>query len=35
VLKDRASTYNEPFSINITKFDGTTATVSNQGDKGN
>jgi hypothetical protein len=30
VLKDRATTYNEPFSINITKFDGTTATISNQ-----
>ena len=30
VLKDRARGYAEPFSINITKFDGTTVTVSNQ-----
>jgi len=29
-LKDRAKGYNEPFTINITKFDGTTATISNQ-----
>ena len=29
VLQDRASSYNEPFTINITKFDGTTATISN------
>ena len=29
-LRDRAKTYNEPFSINITKFDGTTATISNE-----
>jgi hypothetical protein len=29
ILKDRATTYNEPFNINITKFDGTTATISN------
>jgi len=29
VLQDRASTYNEKFSINITKTDGTTATISN------
>jgi hypothetical protein len=29
MLKDRATTYNEPFNINITKFDGTTATISN------
>jgi hypothetical protein len=29
VLRDRARSYNEPFSITITKFDGTTATVSN------
>jgi len=29
VLKDRAAGYNEPFRIKITKFDGTTATVSN------
>jgi len=32
VLKDRALTYNEPFTIKVTKVDGTTATVSNQGD---
>jgi hypothetical protein len=31
VLRDRATTYNEPFNINITKFDGTTATISNSG----
>ncbi len=30
VLKDRAKSYNEPFAINITKFDGTTATITNQ-----
>src|SRR5271167_20483 len=30
VLQDRASSYNEPFTINITKFDGTIATISNQ-----
>jgi len=30
VLRDRAASYNEPFTINITKFDGTTATISNQ-----
>jgi len=30
VLKDRAKSYNEPFTINITKFDGTTATITNQ-----
>ena len=30
VLKDRALSYNEPFTINITKFDGTTATITNQ-----
>jgi len=29
VLQDRASTYNEKFSASITKFDGTTATISN------
>lgn len=29
VLRDRASTYNQKFSVNITKFDGTTATISN------
>ncbi len=31
VLQDRANSYNEPFSITITKFDGTTATISNPG----
>ncbi len=31
VLQDRANSYNEPFSITITKFDGTTATISNAG----
>ena len=30
VLQDRAKSYNEPFTITITKFDGTTATISNQ-----
>ena len=30
VLQDRAEGYNEPFTINITKFDGTTATIANQ-----
>ena len=30
VLQDRAASYNEPFTIKITKFDGTTATISNQ-----
>ena len=30
VLQDRASSYNEPFTISITKFDGTTATISNR-----
>jgi membrane-associated phospholipid phosphatase len=28
-LRDRAKTYNEPFTVNLTKFDGTTATISN------
>jgi hypothetical protein len=31
VLNDRARSYNEPFRITITKFDGTTATISNPG----
>ncbi|MGH9774464.1 MAG: phosphoesterase [Candidatus Acidiferrales bacterium] len=31
VLQDRARSYNEPFSITITKFDGTPATISNPG----
>ncbi len=30
VLQDRAKSYNEPFTVNITKFDGTTATITNQ-----
>ena len=30
VLRDRAKSCNEPFTITITKFDGTTATISNQ-----
>ena len=30
ILKDKAKSYNEPFTINITKFDGTTATITNQ-----
>ncbi|MEP6569882.1 MAG: vanadium-dependent haloperoxidase [Acidobacteriota bacterium] len=29
-LRDRARSYNEKFTINITKFDGTTATITNQ-----
>jgi len=31
VLQDRASSYNEPFQISFTKFDGTTVTISNVG----
>jgi hypothetical protein len=31
-LKEKARTYNEPFTIHLTRFDGTTATISNQGD---
>ncbi len=30
-LRDRARTYNEPFTVELTKFDGTTATISNKG----
>jgi hypothetical protein len=30
MLKDRAATYNEPFTVTLTKLDGTTATISNQ-----
>jgi hypothetical protein len=30
ILQDRARSYNEPFTINITKFDGTAATITNQ-----
>src|SRR5207302_7908159 len=29
-LRDRAKTYNEPFTVKLTKFDGTIATISNQ-----
>ena len=32
VLSDRARSYNEPFKITITKFDGTTATITNPRD---
>lgn len=28
-LRNKARTYNEPFTVSITKFDGTTATISN------
>jgi hypothetical protein len=31
VLQDRARSYNEPFNITITKFDGTQVTISNPG----
>jgi hypothetical protein len=31
VLKDRAKSYSEPFKITMTKFDGTTVTISNPG----
>jgi hypothetical protein len=30
MLKDRAVTYNEPFTVTLTKLDGTTASISNQ-----
>lgn len=30
-LKNRAKTYNEPFTVHLTKFDGTKAIISNQG----
>jgi hypothetical protein len=30
ILQDRAKSYNEPFTMSITKFDGTTATITNQ-----
>jgi hypothetical protein len=30
-LAEKAKTYNEPFTIRLTKFDGTTATISNVG----
>ena len=29
-LQDRALTYAEPFTVNLTKIDGTIATISNQ-----
>jgi hypothetical protein len=29
-LRDRARTYNEPFTVELTKFDGTIATIFNQ-----
>ena len=31
ILRDRARSYNEPFTISIRKFDGTTATITNTG----
>ena len=31
ILRDRAQTYNEPFTVHLQKFDGTTATISNEG----
>jgi hypothetical protein len=34
VLHDRAQTYNEKFTVHLTKFDGTTATISNQATSG-
>ena len=30
ILQDQAQTFNEKFTVNVTKFDGTTATISNQ-----
>lgn len=30
-LAEKAKTYNEPFTVQLTKFDGTMATISNQG----
>ncbi len=30
-LKNKAQTYNEPFTVHLTKFDGTTATITNKG----
>jgi hypothetical protein len=30
MLRDRAKSNNEPFTISITKFDGTTAVITNQ-----
>ncbi len=34
VLADRANSYNEPFKITITKFDGTKATITNMSGRG-
>ena len=31
ILNDRAKSYDEPFTITITKFDGTLAEISNEG----
>jgi hypothetical protein len=33
VLRDRAQSYNEPFTITLTKFDGTTVTITNRPDR--
>jgi hypothetical protein len=30
ILQDQAQTFNEKFTVRITKLDGTTATISNQ-----
>jgi len=30
ILQDQTQTFNEKFTVNLTKFDGTTATISNQ-----
>jgi hypothetical protein len=30
MLQDRAATYAEKFTVNLTKIDGSTATISNQ-----
>jgi len=34
ILRDRAQSYSEPFQISITKFDGTTATITNMSGRG-
>jgi len=34
ILRDRAQSYNEPFRITITKFDGTTVTITNINGRG-
>jgi hypothetical protein len=31
MLRNKGQAYNEPFSVTLTKFDGTTVTISNQG----